>query len=318
MFYGLYMHYLVASERGGCRKSAEDPVELADRLGDVSLQVVAATAKGGNLLQEGRFAEAGSWLERARGLYDPERTRHQGADFGLDGRAWATAILAWVEWGTGRTARSLQLAQEAVDWAREIHHVPSLAVALLYLGQIHQMGGDKPAALRFIGELLGLAKTYGLPAFEGYGAAVAAWAADDLRSVAAIIDVLRSLGCYLSLPYYGLYLADIEAAAGHLDEAIAHVEQSLALCAKLEERFFEARAPETASALRASPSAAEHRGRALVARPGSSPRPGPGRCPLGGRGHPRHPAHVRKRLGRGSRWTVEGDLLPIPRSRRKG
>ena len=59
------------------------------------------------------------------------------------------------------------------------------------------------------------AKTYGLPAFEGYGATVAAWVGGDSASVQGIIGVLRSLNCNLVLTYYGSFVADIEAEAGH-------------------------------------------------------------------------------------------------------
>jgi predicted ATPase len=140
----------------------------------------------------------------------------------------------------GRTTRAFQLANEAIAWAREIRHVPSLGIGLLYLGQIQHMNGDKPAVRRTTGELLAASKTYGLPAFEGYGAALASWAAGDLQGVEAIIEILRSLHCNLALTYYGSFLADIEADAGHLHQAIAHVESCISMCTELGEHFFEA------------------------------------------------------------------------------
>ncbi|HEU4533385.1 MAG TPA: TOMM system kinase/cyclase fusion protein, partial [Polyangiaceae bacterium] len=183
--FGLFMHYHVAGERAQCRRVADELVAFADRIDDESLRAVAATAKGVNLHAEGRYVDAEIWLERARDHYDPARDRQQGSVFGMDCRAWATAMLAHVRWAMGGRARAFQLAHEALEWARSIQHVPSIGIALLYVSQIHQMDGDRPAVLRRTGELLEAAKTYGLPAFEGYAAAIASWAAGDLEGVAA-------------------------------------------------------------------------------------------------------------------------------------
>jgi TOMM system kinase/cyclase fusion protein len=237
--FGLYMHYHVASGRAACRQVADELVAFADRIEDPSLQCVAATAKGVGFHAEGWFLDAETWFDKALALYDPARDRQQGSVFGMDCRVWATGQLAWVQWGMGRTARAFQLADEAIAWAREIKHVPSLGIALLYLSQIQHMNDDKPAVRKTTGELLEASKAYGLPAFEGYGAALASWAAGDLRGVEAILGILKSLHCNLALSYYGSFLADIEADAGHLREAIAHVETCLSMCAELGEHFFE-------------------------------------------------------------------------------
>ena len=238
--FGLYMHYHVASERAACRQVADELVAFADRIEDPSLQCVAATAKGVGFHAEGLFLDAETWFDKALALYDPARDWQQGSVFGMDCRVWAMGQLAWVQWGMGRTTRAFQLANEAIAWAREIRHVPSLGIGLLYLGQIQHMNGDKPAVRRTTGELLAASKTYGLPAFEGYGAALASWAAGDLQGVEAIIEILRSLHCNLALTYYGSFLADIEADAGHLHQAIAHVESCISMCTELGEHFFEA------------------------------------------------------------------------------
>ncbi|WP_437928093.1 TOMM system kinase/cyclase fusion protein [Sorangium sp. So ce291] len=237
--FGLFMHYHVASERAACRQVADELVAFADRIEDPSLQCVAATAKGVGFHAEGRFLDAETWFDKALQLYDPARDAQQGSAFGMDCRVWASGQLAWVQWGMGRTTRAFQLANEAIAWAREINHVPSLGIALLYLGQIQHMNGDRPAVRKTTGELLEASKAYGLPAFEGYGAALASWAAGDLQGVEAILGILKSLRCNLALTYYGSFLADIEADAGHLRQAIAHAETCLSMCAELSEHFFE-------------------------------------------------------------------------------
>lgn len=237
---GLFLYYHVSSQHGAGRRVADELVALADRVGDSSLKAVAATAKGANFNGDGQFAAAEPWLERALAFYDPTRDQKQGSLFGLDSRVWSGALLALVEWGIGRTQRALQLAEEAIAWAREIKHVPSLGIALLYASQIHHMAGDRAKVRLRTGELLEWSKTYGLPALEGYGAILACWADSDLPGVMRIIERLKELNCNLKLTYYGSLLVDLEEEAGRWPEAIAQVEAWLRDCAALEDHAFSA------------------------------------------------------------------------------
>ncbi|MGD8207645.1 MAG: hypothetical protein PVH47_06185, partial [Thiohalocapsa sp.] len=237
--FALFLHYHVASKRTDCRRVVDELVDFADRIQDASLQAVAAMTKGVDYHAGGRFLEAETWLEKGRNLYDPERDRHHAAIFGMDCYVWATAQLAWVQWGMGRTTRSFELAEEAIDWARKVQHIPSLALGLLYITQIHQMNGDRDAVRARSSELLETAGTFGLPAYEAYGAALAAWASRDLEGIEQIIGTLKSLNCNLILTFYGSFLSDIEAEAGRLPEAIAQVERWLEACGELDEHVYE-------------------------------------------------------------------------------
>jgi TOMM system kinase/cyclase fusion protein len=236
----LFLYYHVSNAHAASRRVADELVELADRIQDTSLQSVAATAKGANFHADGQFLAAVPWLERALALYDPVRDSNQGSLFGLDSRVWAGALLALVEWGIGRTQRAFQLADEAMEWAREIKHVPSLGIALLYASQIYHQDGDKAAVRIHTGELLEWSKTYGLPALEGYGAVLACWAEGDLPGVDKIIRTLMALNCNLKLTYYGSLLVDIEAENERFPEAIAQVETWLGMCTKFNDHAFAA------------------------------------------------------------------------------
>jgi len=236
----LFMHFHVASDRARCRKAAQDLVQLADRFSDDALQVIAATAMGAAAHSDGKLFEAEQWLEKARRLYDPERDQRQSAFLGMDCKVWSTALLTWVEFAIGRTRRAFEHAQEAIDWGRQIQHMPSLGVAILYKSQAHQMDGDKAAAGRCVGELLDAAKTYGLPALEGYGAAILSWINGDPQGVQAILNILEAINCNLALPYYGSYLVDIAADAGDIAGAIRHADAALAKCTQLNEHFYDA------------------------------------------------------------------------------
>ncbi|HZN95787.1 MAG TPA: TOMM system kinase/cyclase fusion protein, partial [Myxococcales bacterium] len=120
ILYSLFLYYHVSSERVRCKQIAEEMVRYGDDLSDEATQGVAATAMGVNFHAGGRFFEAEQWLEKGRRLYDLERDRNLVSFTSLDSRVWATAQLAWVEWAMGKTRRSFELCQEAIDWARKI------------------------------------------------------------------------------------------------------------------------------------------------------------------------------------------------------
>jgi hypothetical protein len=88
-------------------------------------------------------------------------------------------------------------------------------------------------------EILTLSARSGLPAYEGYAATLAAWAADDDPRIRAIASGLTALGCKLALSYYGSLAADGQARRSELDAAIACIDHCLALCGEYDEHFYE-------------------------------------------------------------------------------
>jgi len=238
--FALFMHYYVASERVPCQRVVDELWDYAEAFDDPAMKAVAATARGVNLHAGGHYVESSIWLEKALSLYDPARGKSQASLIGMDCRVWSKALLSQCLFNFGHISRGIALGQEAIDWAREIRHTPSLALAILYLSQIWQMCGDKEQVRQYTDELLQTAKTYGLPAFEGYGATVAAWVGDNSAAVQGIISVLRQLNCNLVLTYYGSFVADIEAEAGRIPAAIAQVDHWLATCEQNQEFFFDA------------------------------------------------------------------------------
>ncbi|HEY0990539.1 MAG TPA: hypothetical protein VGD80_25980, partial [Kofleriaceae bacterium] len=127
----------------------------------------------------------------------------------------------------------------AIAWARELGHVPSIALGLLYGCTIHQRAGDRSAVAAMAGEILALSARYGLPAYEGYAATLHAWATGDDERARAIVGALGGLGCKLALSYYASLVADSDAERGELDAAISCIDHCLSLCRDNDEHFYE-------------------------------------------------------------------------------
>jgi TOMM system kinase/cyclase fusion protein len=235
----LFTYHHVASNRRAARVVAEELVAIAEGSGDQGLRAAAATLHGIALFVDGDHAAAREALERAIGLYDPNLHRDHGARFGLDSLVMARTLLAQLRWFSGDGESASQLVTTALEWAREVGHVPSIAIGLVYGCMVYQLAGDKPAVASMTGEVLSLAGRYGLPAYEGYAAIVHGWATGDEQHVQAILDGLAYMGCKLSLSYFSSLRADTLAERGRLDEAIACIDGCLLFCRENDEHYYE-------------------------------------------------------------------------------
>jgi TOMM system kinase/cyclase fusion protein len=239
MLWSLFCYYHTASDRPAARTVAEESVLLADELAEPGLQAAAAILIASTLHAEGELGRAGEALEKAMALYQPENHRDHGRRLGLDTLVCAKSILAHVRWFQIQDATAFRLVNEATTWAREIGHVPSLAYALLYGCQIHQLVGDKAAVAASTEELLQLAAKHGLPAYEAYGSIVHAWATGDDQKIDQLLSMLGALGCNLGLSYYASLSADVLADRGELDAAVAVVDRCISHCEGHGEHYYE-------------------------------------------------------------------------------
>jgi len=235
----LFTYHHVASNRRTARAVAEQLVAIAERSGDRGLCASAVTLHGLALFMDGRHADARPVFDRAVELYDPALHRDHGARFGLDSLTLAKAYVAQFRWLAGDAAAAFALVASAVEWAREVGHVPSIALGLLDGCRIHQLAGDRHAVAGMAGEVLALSAKHGLPAYEGYAVTLHDWATGDTQRARAVVAGLTDLGCKLGLSYYGSLVADSEAARGELDAAIACIDHCLSLCRDNDEHFYE-------------------------------------------------------------------------------
>lgn len=239
MLWSLYFFHYVASHRQEVRAVTEELVATAKRSGDRGLQVAAGTLLGLSIFTHGNYADAMPHFERAVELYDRELHRDHGSKYGMDSLAIAITILGQIHWHLGDTTTAFAMVDRGVAWARELDHIPSMAIALLYASVANQFAGNRETVAALSGDILSMSKEYGLPAYEAYAAVLHCWATDDLPGALAVLDQLECLGCKVALSYYSSLPADIEAERGRIDEAIAHIDRCLTLCRDNDEYYHE-------------------------------------------------------------------------------
>lgn len=236
----LAFYHHVASHRGAVRQLAGQLETLCGD--DTGLQVAAGTLRGVSSWIDGDLVTAEGAFVQAIASYDPLLHAGHGYQFGLDTRVWASAGLAQVRWFAGHDeaaeADALQLARTAVAHAHALRHVPSIGVALMYLCFLHHYRGDLDNTRTTSAEMLELAGQYGLPAVQGYAAAMHGWSCSDLERTEQVLEALGRTGCMLGLSYIGSMVAQLHARAGDSHAALLRIEQSLDLCDQVEERYF--------------------------------------------------------------------------------
>lgn len=232
------MNRLVAGKRGTLAELTRQLRAMSRRSGDPG-DIAASEALVGFYDYTQGDCEAGRRaMQLALDTYDPVLHRDSGATYGFDIRVFAGAALARVMWDLGECREATRVAQGAVDWARELQHVPSLGIALMYQSIVHQYNGEKREVGEVSGELLKLSRQYGLMVYAAYGTLLHCWAKDDPTGGEDAFALLEARSRHGTAFYYSL-LSDIDHRHGRSVAALARIDRCIGLCRSLDEHYYE-------------------------------------------------------------------------------
>jgi tetratricopeptide (TPR) repeat protein len=137
---------------------------------------VARPALGSTCLARGNLIQARTYLERALEEYVPARDTQARFRFGHDPGEAAAAYLALAVWHLGEVERARRLAEQAVQLAAELGHVPASANAHALEMFLETRRDDLGAALRSAEVLLALVQGRGMELYVAACPAFAGWA----------------------------------------------------------------------------------------------------------------------------------------------
>jgi TOMM system kinase/cyclase fusion protein len=235
----LMTYHYVASNRKELRCVVDELSRHAERTADLGLSIAARTFDGLWSHGAGLYRAAEASFEFVLANYRPDQHGDHGSRFGLDTRVWSAATLALVKWFADRPEDAVRCADDAVAWAKDLGHAPSIGIALLYKANLCQYRDDRDDARRTVDELNRLAEANGLAGFLAYGQILEAWLADDSTQAEGILESLAKMGCTAALSYYRSLLADIHLRQGRVHQALACLDECLALCGKNDEFYYE-------------------------------------------------------------------------------
>jgi len=241
-------HY-VKAEYHMARELEGEALSMAQQAGDLLMVAISHWYLGFVSFGLGEFTTALDHLEQMISFYDPQQ-HHQpivvlrGSDAGTSALSYAACCL----WCLGYPDQALERSQEALALAREHDHAFSLVDVLGFAGCLfNSLRRDGPALKDHAEQMLELSKE---KSFQGWlGTATIYWGnslsmlgqvKEGVAQIKQGMAINQSIGtrCYLS-GYYS-FLAEGQAKASPLEEALTSLEEGFAVIEETDERYYEA------------------------------------------------------------------------------
>ena len=213
---------------------ASELVTLAQRSGDEEQLLEAYHCQWSTAFFRGEVDGAVQACRKGLEIYDIERHRHLGHQFG----GHDPGVCGHSQCGTsfqlsGDSQRAKQSFVQSLALAERLDHPNTLAHSLHNSSIGHQLGGDREATFIAANRALGLAEKFGLSPWRASSLVVTCWAtavgsgvADAVRRIDAEIGNATAVG---PLPQYYLGLAaEVLLIAGRAADGLAHLERALA------------------------------------------------------------------------------------------
>ena len=125
----------------------------------------------------GELTDANLHIDAALQIYDEVRHATQRFFYhGHDPAVCGLSIKAVLQWLLGHPTQGIRAERDAIDLARRLRHVPSLAHALWFVCQAQVTRNDAAAVIDTANELLKLSEEHGLPLTRAIALVYLGWA----------------------------------------------------------------------------------------------------------------------------------------------
>jgi predicted ATPase len=248
VLYNLCIVYLARSEHQTAIELGEQCLQLAQRVQDETLLLMAHYMLGLSWFCRGSPALACTHLEHTMALYDPEQHhilayRYGGVDPGLA----CLGYYAWNLWMRGYPAQARAQSARAVSLAQQLAHPYTLA-RILYLDTLLcQLRRDAQAVHDQADAAINVATTQGFALVQTLGSIMRGWAialqehsTESLVQIRQGLDTYRATGAEFQRPHFLALLAEASGLLGQLEGGEAALEEALALMEQTGERYYEA------------------------------------------------------------------------------
>lgn len=242
---GLEAYYVARAELQTAHALAEQCLLLAQRQQNPVRLLNSHHALGLVLLHRGEPAPALQHLEQGITLYDaqPQHPPHNLQNPGVACRSYA----AWALWCLGYPEQALQRNRQALALAHTLSHPYSLAYVRCYAAGLHLYRREAQRAQEQAAAAMALATEHALPLWGAMGTWLYGWAladqghrTDGIAHIRQGLKAWQATGAALTVPAYLATLAAAYGQEGQWEEALALVQEALALVQDSGERFWEA------------------------------------------------------------------------------
>jgi predicted ATPase len=194
----------------------------------------------------GEYASAREHLERVLDRPISAARRAEMVRFGFDQRVNALGALAITRWLQGFPDDAIRISRISVDEAHKLEHPVSLCMALAWAGSIIALRtGDLASARRYAEILAERSEKHALATYRACGLGIegvlSAKGGDPdtgVKLLRASLEGMREGRYYI---FYTMFLSDLAealGAAGHLDESLTAIDETLERATRNEELWF--------------------------------------------------------------------------------
>ncbi|MBC7520078.1 MAG: AAA family ATPase [Sandarakinorhabdus sp.] len=243
--FGLWLFETVGANHQAALAHSNAIVDLAKSTANEDLLITGTVSKTSSSFFLGKVDDV---IESSRfilSIYDPERHAAHRFQFGQDPAAMARAYLCQAFWLKGDVAAAIDMSNEALAFARALHHPYTLSHVIAYAGWLHLYLGDDADVEALANELTALCSEEKIPLFLGNGVMLTGWlhcrrGDDDGPAVFAQgLEIYRGTGSRCFLPYRWSLLADALSSRGEQTQASALLAQAFAAIDQTSERWAE-------------------------------------------------------------------------------
>lgn len=243
--WNLWIYYITRGEIAEARGFADRLTALAERSGDLQALLQAHHARWSTWFTLGDLQGAEAHARHGLSLSERVHTslEYGGHDTAICARLFCARVLAY----RGLTDSARAIGAEAVQLARALDHPFTLAFALMHVAAIHETCRDAAGAGRHAAEATRVAEERGLGQMRAWAAGFLGWSmaqlgetAEGLKLTSEAVAFVRAKGVELFLPHLLGLQASALASSRRVADALATIEDALAVAGRTGERFHEA------------------------------------------------------------------------------
>ena len=245
--YGLWVGSCVRGELAAMRAHAaafRDDVEAGPGSPEAG---IAQRILGATHWFAGEYVEARDHLERALALFQPGRDDDFAFRVGQDAGVASMLYLALTLWPLGDIGRAVSLVDGAQARIADFAHIQTRMYGTNFAALFELMRGDLARAATYGVELARLAREHDLPFYrapgvflEGVAMAQSGAPAAGLEEMRRGVELLSDQNVVIFDGLLKVALAEAEARAGNLDEALAILDEARATSERIGHRAFDA------------------------------------------------------------------------------
>ncbi len=242
---GLFYFHFTRTNFEATVELAREIVELGERAGESSIEMVGHVIFAFPFFHQGRFPAALEHFDRAISLYDPSRARALAATYGHDFGVLAHGYSALALWALGYPDQALERNRRSQEHARAGEHLHSLAWMLGATLVLRQMRREVDQVLEVVEDLVALADRHAFAFWHGTGKILRGWAAavlghsdDGIKEYREGLELCGATGNQFLITIALGWGAEAFTAAGQSARALRALDMGLALAAQNGEHFW--------------------------------------------------------------------------------